>query len=110
MDFEMLLKRSLPVRPATLTGIVYRCNVISLHIKERFGVDEPYQYKVKHLRWFLENKAMKMSPATRLDYGRTVRSLAAALGHWQDWQIHLRGPWLLEGKGRPPKLPRRPKV
>jgi hypothetical protein len=72
----------------------------------------PYQWQVKHLRWYLEHRTQAMQPSTRYRHWLTVRALAHALGRSDDWLGYLRGEWLrptgedAELKvGRPPSLP-----
>jgi hypothetical protein len=56
----------------------------------------------------LERWASEKSEATRYDYWRTVRVLAAALGKWQNWGPHLDGAWCRTGKGgRSARIPNR---
>ena len=53
----------------------------------------------------LERWASEKSEATRYDYWRTVRVVAAALGKLQDWRPHLDGAWCRNGiGGRPTKI------
>lgn len=108
MSIAILLKRSLPGSKSSITGHIERGERIAHAIQQRFGISEPRQWQAKHLRWVLERWASKKSEATRYDYWRTVRVLAAALGKWQDWQPHLDGAWCRNGRGgRSPKIPNR---
>jgi hypothetical protein len=72
----------------------------------------PYQWQVKHVRWYLTRKLNDLTPATQYRYWLTVRAIVYALGKETDWLPHLEGPWLRptgeKGElkaGRPPKLP-----
>ncbi len=110
MSIAILLRRALPGARATIAGHIQRGERIAEAIHQRFGIREPYQWQAKHLRWVLERWASGVSDSTRYDYWRTARALASVLGHWPDWEPHLRGSWLKNGNGgRPAKLaqPRR---
>lgn len=72
----------------------------------------PYQWQVKHVRWYLTRQTNDLRPATQYRYWLTVRALVCALGRETDWLPHLNGPWLrptgqrgVLKVGRPPKLP-----
>lgn len=108
MSIAILLKRSLPGSKSSIAGHIERGERIARAIHERFGISEPHQWQAKHLRWVLERWASDKSEATRYDYWRTVRVLAAALGRWQDWRPHLDGAWSRNGRGgRSAKIPNR---
>lgn len=105
MSIAILLKRSLPGAKSSIVGHIERGERIAQAIQQRFGISEPRQWQAKHLRWVLERWASEKSEATRYDYWRTVRVLAAALGRWPDWRPHLDGPWYKKGQGgRVPKI------
>jgi hypothetical protein len=72
----------------------------------------PYQWRVKHVRWYLEHITNGFKPSTRYRHWLTIRVLMIALGKETDWQRHLNGPWVrptgeLGGMkvGRPVKRP-----
>lgn len=110
MSIAMLLKRSVPGASSSIKGHIKRGELIADAIKIRFAISEPHQWQAKHLRWVLERYSAKLSASSRYDYWRTARALAAALGHWPDWEPHLRGTWCKTGVGgRPPKLPQNTK-
>lgn len=90
---EILLRRAQPGKSGGVKAHIKRGQRIAQRIEERWGIREPYQWRVKHLQWFLKAETEGLSPATRYDYWRTACVLAAALGHWPDWEPHLRGPW-----------------
>jgi len=108
MSIAILLKRSLPGSKSSIAGHIERSERIARAIQERFSISEPHQWQAKHLRWVLERWASEKSGATRYDYWRTVRVIAAALGKWQDWQPHLKsGLCRNGGGGRSAKIPNR---
>lgn len=115
MNVSALLKRAQPGSHASVRAHIRRGEAIAEAIQERWpDIHVPHQWKAKHLRWALEVWAEQQgfSPATHYDYWRTARAIAGAVGHWPDWEPHIRGPWCRPdgGKaprgvgGRPPKL------
>lgn len=120
MQIDVLLRRAQPGAISGVRGHIKRATRMQALIAERFGIHEPYQFKAKHLRWILEHPTAALAPSSRYDYWRTARALAAILGHWSDWEPHLRGPWVSPQAdvsrntqptpssrgGRPPKLAR----
>lgn len=113
-----LLERAQPGTRGGVRQHVARGEAIAAAIEARWGIQRPGQWRAKHLRWVLESSTelRGLSPATRYAYYRSARALAAALGHWPDWEPHLRGPWTDphgepargRGKGgRPAKLAHR---
>lgn len=93
MRIEILLRRAQPGTRGGVAAHIRRAERLHRLIAERFGVDEPYPYRAKHLRYALEHGTAGLASASRYDYYRTARALAAVLGHWPDWEPHLRGPW-----------------
>lgn len=116
MQLFVLLRRAQPGTKSGVQGHLKRATRMQALIAERFGIREPYQFKAKHLRWVLEHGTAELAPSSRYDYWRTARALAAILGHWPDWEPHLRGSWISPNGiaappgigGRPAKLARQP--
>lgn len=113
-EITRILDRAQPGSRAAVRAHIKRGITMAEAIQQRWGV-RPAGWKAKHLRWFLERGLADLSAATRYDYYRTARAIAAALGHWPAWEAHLRGPWESpKGKtahrgagGRPAKLAHR---
>lgn len=110
---EILLKRAQPGKNSGVKAHIKRGKRIALRIEEHWGVSEPYQFKAKHLQWFLKADTASLSSASRYDYWRTARVIASALGRWNNWEPHLRGTWTRPKPfgpqpgapgGRPPKV------
>ncbi len=108
-----LLGKSMPgSRRGSVKGHLERAAAIADAIWRHFHVG-PYQWQAKHLRWYLEHHIVTLAPTSRYDRWRTIRALAVALARMNDWEAHLKGPWLRptgDGRrplqeGRPPKLP-----
>lgn len=121
MRIDVLLRRAQPGSRRSVQQHIRRAQRLHDLIAERFDVREPYQYRAKHLRYALEQGTTGLAPATRYDYWRTARVIAAALGKWPDWEPYLRGSWTAPRVdvedtetararramgGRPPKLAR----
>jgi hypothetical protein len=105
MSATQLLKRAAPGAPSAVHGHIIRGEKMVNLINDKWKVDSPGQWKAKQVRWVLEVALKELSPASRYDYWRTARLMASALGHWPDWEPHLRGPWCRRGAGgRPPLL------
>ncbi len=90
---DVLLRRAQPGKTSGVRAHIRRGQRIARCIHERWGISEPYKWKVKHLQWFLKVVTAELSPASRYDYWRTAGVLAAAMGRWPDWEPHLRGSW-----------------
>ena len=105
--------RRLPgARRTTVERQLLRAGAIAADIYRRWQLG-PYQWQVKHLRWYLEHRTNRFEPSARYRYWLTVRVLAIALGRGADWLPRLRGPWERPivtrrdavGIGRPLKRP-----
>lgn len=109
---ENLLKCD-PRKERTVRAHGRRMIRIQKLIYERFGVKRYRQWKAKHVRWVMKDGLGDISPATAYDYWRTCRWILEVIGVYEDWEPHLRGPWLNpKGElrpagrgGRPPKRP-----
>ncbi len=109
-----ILDRAQPGNRGGLQQHIRRGERLRTLIEARWGIQRPEQWRAKHVRWALERGLQDRSPATRYQYYRTARAIAAALGHWPQWEPYLRGSWTSpRGRqaqrsqgGRPPRLPR----
>lgn len=118
-NIEQVLRRAQPGTPSAVKGHIARARQISAAIGSQWGAGNahPYRWRLKHVRWYLQEGCRDLSPATQYDHWRTVRVVVAALGKWRDWEPRLRGPWCHRtGKpgdgpgGRPPKMAYRAKA
>ncbi|GHB15762.1 hypothetical protein [Modicisalibacter luteus] len=100
-QMEVLLKRAQPGKNSGVRTHIRRGERVAVLVEKRFGIREPYQWRAKHLQWVLKAGVAHLSAASRYDYWRTCRVLAAALGHWPDWEPHLRGSWTRPGPPGP---------
>ena len=110
-----LLERSQPgPRKTSVAAHLVRVSLIADAIWRRFNVG-PYQWRAKHLRWYLDRQCADLAATTRYDRWRTIRAAIVALGQHENFAPFLKGPWLRptgDGKtplavGRPAKLPGR---
>lgn len=61
-------------------------------VRLRWNVN-PNNWKVKHLRWFLEVRISDRAPGTKYRYFRYLREVLIFQNRWDDWSGYLRGPW-----------------
>jgi len=109
---KTLLVRRLPgSRRGSVRAHIQRAERIAESIWRRWQVG-PYQWQVKHLRWFLIVQVREFTQGTRYRYWLTVRTLVYALGKDEHWLVQLQGPWIRPTgqsgdlkTGRPAKLP-----
>jgi hypothetical protein len=88
-----LLNRRLPgPRRTTVRAHLRRAERIAKLIYQRWQVG-PYQWQVKHVRWYLERRTEHLRPSARYRHWLTLRLLVVALGRDADWNLHLVGPW-----------------
>jgi hypothetical protein len=108
-----LLVRRLPgARRTTVHAHLARARAIAACIYGRWQAG-PHQWRVKHLRWFLEHETEPFERSVRYRYWLTVRVLVIALGREADWLPRLQGPWTRPSEtgvetsraGRPMKRP-----
>jgi hypothetical protein len=93
-ESHSLLVRRLPgSRRGSVRAHLQRAERIAESIWRRWQVG-PYQWQVKHLRWYLTVQAREFTPGTRYRYWLTVRGLVYALGRNEHWMPQLRGPWV----------------
>lgn len=107
-----LLIRRLPgPRCTTVRAHLLRAGAIGAALYARWQVG-PYQWHVKHLRWFLEHRTDRLAPGGRYRYWLTVRLLVMALGREADWLPRLQGDWTrptgFAGDARPGRPVKRP--
>jgi hypothetical protein len=76
---ELLSRRMPGLDPTTVREHVIRAERVADVIWRRWQVG-PWQWQVKHLRWYLECKTKGMRPGTRYRYWLTIRALVYALG------------------------------
>lgn len=99
-----------------ITAHIRRGEELVTLIAARWEVEEPAQWRLKHVQWVLKHGLADRAPATRYCYWCTARLIMATLGRFEDWKPRLGGPWQTpKGQvpdpgrhpgGRPPNLPR----
>ena len=115
-SISQILRRAQPGSADAVKGHIARAMQISTAIGVRWGAGRahPYHWRIKHVRWYLQEECRELAAATRYDHWRTLRVVLSAIGKWSDWRPRLKGPWCYRtGKpgtgpgGRPAKLPYR---
>ena len=90
---EHLLVRKLKgKRSSRVKEHLNRAKRIAAILYHQFQVG-PYQYQVKHLRWYLTTQTHQLKPATRYRHWLTITNIIDALGKNADWLLCLRGDW-----------------
>lgn len=92
-EVALLLRGAQPGKHSGVAQHIRRGEHLREAIAGRYGVTHVHAWQVKHVRWGLEHGLGDVSDATRYDYWRTARVIAAALNHWPDWAACLHGPW-----------------
>ena len=91
---EHLLARKLTGRRSSrVKEHLNRAKRIAAILYRQFQVG-PYQYKVKHLRWYLITQTHQFKPATRYRHWLTIKYCIYALNKEAGWTEALRGTWL----------------
>lgn len=80
--------------PETKKRHVMQATNIQLTITERCQRDNPKQWKLKHIHWFLDVHLKDSSPETRYRYWLTMRVIFLRLGKTRDWEPRLQGSWI----------------
>jgi hypothetical protein len=108
---DLLVRRLPGPRRTTVRAHLDRARRIAGAIYRRWQVG-PYQWQVKHVRWYLEHGARGLTPSTRYRHWLTLRLLVIALDKEADWTRQLAGAWQRPtgelgslGTGRPIKRP-----
>jgi len=108
---DLLVRRLPGSRKGTVPAHLQRAVHIAETIWRRWQVG-PYQWQVKHLRWYLVEETAHLTPGTRYRHWLTARLLVFALQTEEQWRPYLYGPWVRPtgeaGKlktGRPTKRP-----
>ena len=93
-EARALLARRLPgARRGTVAAHLARAERIADTIWRRWQVG-PRRWRLKHMRWYLTTQTTVFTPGSRYRHWLTLRALAIALGHGDDWLGRLNGPWV----------------
>jgi len=69
-----------------------RATVIAESLYKKFQIG-PYQIRLKHLNWYLNQQIQDLKPASQYRHWLTIRFIVVALDKWDDWQSELHGSW-----------------
>lgn len=87
---QHLLNRKIPGnRQTKVKEHTRRAKRIAGTIWNRFQVG-PYQYKLKHLKWYMDTQIQHLKPATQYRYGLTINSIVLALNKGPHWTNQLK--------------------
>ncbi|MGX4675810.1 hypothetical protein ACWCIB_02970 [SAR92 clade bacterium H246] len=90
---EHLLDRKLKGNRTTkVKEHIKRAKNIASAIWMRFQVG-PYQYQLKHLKWYLETQTQHLTANTGYRHWLTVKNIMKALNKGDYWIGQLQGPW-----------------
>lgn len=99
-DMEHLLTRKLTgKRQCRVQEHLKRASQIAACIWKRFSIG-PYQYQLKHLRWYLNTQTKLLKPATFYRHWLTVKNIIGALDKESIWLNQLEGTWRKVEEGR----------
>ena len=91
---EHLLARKLAGRRKTrVKEHTNRAKRIAAVIWNRFQVG-PYQYQLKHLKWYLDTQTHHLTANTAYRHWLTTKNIVAALGKEANWIGQLQGTWI----------------
>ncbi len=80
--------------PETKKRHIMQATCIQQAIAERCQRDNPKQWKLKHIHWFLDVHLKDSSPETRYRYWLTMRVIFLRIGKTRDWEPRLQGSWI----------------
>lgn len=89
---SLLAKRLPGSRRGSVRQHLARCGYIADTVWRRWQVG-PYQWRLKHLRWYLRERTNQYVGSTRYQHWLTVRLLILALEK-DGWIERLDGPWV----------------
>jgi hypothetical protein len=92
-DMRVFLGGVLTGAHASRQRHLHQARIIQATIHAHWGLDNPWTWRVKYLRWFLQRYTVSLSAASRYRYWLTVRLIARRRQREHDWGVHLRGPW-----------------
>lgn len=92
---EHLMNRKLKGNRGTrVKEHTHRAKKIAAVIWTRFQVG-PYQYQLKHLKWYLNTQIQHLTPNTRYRYWLTIKNIVNALNKENNWEAQLQGSWTI---------------
>lgn len=103
---SLLVKRIPGSRRGSVRQHLARSGHIADTIWRRWQVG-PYQWRLKHLRWYLREQTCEYTSSTRYRHWLTVRLLIFALDR-ASWLERLNGPWVRPSGIRGPLKAGRP--
>ncbi|MFQ5760422.1 MAG: hypothetical protein ACE5HM_05550 [Acidiferrobacterales bacterium] len=87
-----MLAQSLSGPPASVRVHLRRAHRIADCLWRRWHVG-PWQWRLKHVRWFLEHRTAHLGPWARYRYWLTILKLLEVRQKAHLWRPGLAGPW-----------------
>lgn len=97
VDMALFLTAVLKGAYATRQRHLNQARMIQTAIQQRWHLDNPWRWQLKHLQWFMNEHLAEHSSHSRYYYGLTVRLIVKRLGKERDWEKLLRED-LLQGR------------
>ncbi|HLD67508.1 MAG TPA: hypothetical protein VJA19_15860 [Pseudomonas sp.] len=89
-DMALFLSGVLTGSHATRQRHLRQARAMQTAIQKNFDLNNPWNWQLKHVRWFLERHLQGQASATRYYYQLTARLMLRRLGRERDWQDRLR--------------------
>ena len=95
---EYLLNRKLKGNRSTrVKEHTHRAKKIAAMIWTRFHVG-PYQYQLKHLKWYMDTRIRHLKPDTQYRHWLTIKNIVDVLNKEDNWEAQLQGSWTSPAK------------
>jgi hypothetical protein len=85
-DMELFLTAVLKGAHATRQRHLNQARLIQAAIQQRWQLDNPRRWQLKHLQWLMREHLAEHSPHSRYYYGLTVKLIVRRLGKEKDWR------------------------
>lgn len=85
VDMDLFLTAVLKGAHATRQRHLNQARLIQVAIQQRWQLDNPWRWQLKHLQWFMREHLAEHSSHSRYYYGLTVRLIVKRLGKERDW-------------------------
>nr|WP_122544575.1 hypothetical protein [Pseudomonas viridiflava] len=86
-DMELFLSGVVTGSHETRQRHLRQARVIQAIIYQKWGKNNPWSWRLKHLTWFLEYYLVTKSAHTRYRYQLTAILISSRLGKTEDWKL-----------------------
>ena len=87
VDMALFLTAVLKGAHATRQRHLNQARLIQAAIQQRWQLDNPWRWQLKHLQWLMREHLAEHSPHSRYYYGLTMRLIVRRLGKEGDWRL-----------------------